>query len=212
VWSTLPLPLLARMTDPAPPADAVAAAGRLTFRAMVLVYVSVSTAPGGGRYTPFDAHYLPDAAIPVSRLSEPANYRDGDDPRDHSVLCAEIPCAVGDELWTAGDEALTEVVLGALAATGLPAPTVRAVEVRRLPHVYPVYRAGYGHDLARLDAWAARQPALLTLGRQGLFVHDNTHHALAMAWAAADALGEDGFDDAAWAAARRRFATHVVED
>jgi hypothetical protein len=44
-------------------------------------------------------------------------------------------------------------------------------------------------------------------------VHDNTHHALAMAWAAADALRADGtFDDAAWAAARGRFARHVVQD
>jgi hypothetical protein len=34
-----------------------------------------------------------------------------------------------------------------------------------------------------------------------------------MAWAAADALGPDGsFDRAAWAAARTRFAGHVVED
>jgi hypothetical protein len=64
-----------------------------------------------------------------------------------------------------------------------------------------------------LDDWAAAQPRLLTFGRLGLFVHDNTHHALAMAWAAVDALRADGtFDDAAWAAARGRFARHVVED
>jgi hypothetical protein len=64
-----------------------------------------------------------------------------------------------------------------------------------------------------LDDWAAAQPRLLTFGRLGLFVHDNTHHALAMAWAAADALRPDGsFDHAAWAVARGRFARHVVED
>jgi hypothetical protein len=34
-----------------------------------------------------------------------------------------------------------------------------------------------------------------------------------MAWAAADALSRDGgFDRTAWAAARTRFAGHVVED
>ena len=44
-------------------------------------------------------------------------------------------------------------------------------------------------------------------------MHDNTHHALAMAWAAADAVGPDGLvDEAQWVAARARFATHVVED
>ena len=44
-------------------------------------------------------------------------------------------------------------------------------------------------------------------------MHDNAHHALAMAWAAVDCLGPDGSWDApSWAAARRRFAEHVVED
>jgi len=87
------------------------------------------------------------------------------------------------------------------------------VHVERLAHAYPVLRAGYADDLARLDAWAAAQPALLTLGRQGLFVHDNAHHALSMAWAAVDCLRPDGgFDEGAWAAARARFARHVVED
>jgi hypothetical protein len=53
----------------------------------------------------------------------------------------------------------------------------------------------------------------VTLGRGGLHAHDNTHHALAMGWAAADALRADGTWDAdAWAASRRAFAAHVVED
>jgi hypothetical protein len=85
--------------------------------------------------------------------------------------------------------------------------------MRRLPNVYPVYRVGYTTPFHALDAWAAAQPALLSFGRLGLFVHDNTHHALAMAWAAADALAPDGaFDHAAWSAARESFTTHVVED
>jgi len=55
-------------------------------------------------------------------------------------------------------------------------------------------------------------PGVTTLGRLGLFAHDNTHHALAMARDAAAALTDDGWDDAAWAAARERFRHHVVED
>ena len=88
-----------------------------------------------------------------------------------------------------------------------------AVEVRRLPRVYPRYRVGFERDLAALEAWAAAQPRLLTFGRQGLFVPDNTHHALAMGSAAADALAADGsFDQVAWQAARDGFRAHVVED
>jgi len=177
---------------------------------MVLVFVEHR----GGRWTPFDAHYLPGPETPVTRLSEPANYRvSADDPADRSVVCAEIPCAVGDEVWSAGDDDLAEIVDAALRVTGLPALRRGQVVVRRLPHVYPVYEQGYEGALRRLDAWAGSLPRVTTFGRLGLFAHDNTHHALAMAYDAVAALRADGSrDEAAWAAARARFAAHVVED
>jgi hypothetical protein len=54
---------------------------------------------------------------------------------------------------------------------------------------------------------------VLTFGRQGLYAHDNTHHAMYMAQAAARCLLPDGSLDAdAWARERRIFETHVVED
>jgi hypothetical protein len=129
------------------------------------------------------------------------------------VLCAESPCDPGDRLWGADDPTLAAVAVAGLVEAGLPRPPVAGVELVRLPHAYPILRTGFEERLARLDAWASAQPALLTLGRQGLFVHDNAHHALAMAWAAVDCLRPDGgFDAAGWAAARARFAAHVVED
>jgi protoporphyrinogen oxidase len=209
VWSTLPVTSLARMTDPAPGPAALAAAAALEYRAMALVYLVVPR----HRYTPFDAHYLPGGSTPVTRVSEPRNYRDGDDPDGVTVLCAEIPCAPDDRLFAAPADELGRVALDGLEEAGLPRPEVAGVEVARLRHAYPVLRAGAAGRLAELEAWAAGQPSLLTLGRQALFVHDNAHHALAMAWAAGDCLGRDSsFDDAGWARARRRFAAHVVED
>jgi protoporphyrinogen oxidase len=177
---------------------------------MLCVYLVLD----GGRYSAYDAHYLPDPGTPVTRVSEPPNYRDGDDPPSRTVLCAELPCSRDSDLWQAGNDRLAGLVRAALADRGLPDPgPVRRVAVRRLPNVYPVYRVGYSAPFQALDAWAAAQPALLSFGRLGLFVHDNTHHALAMAWAAADALAPDGaFDHAAWSAARESFTTHVVED
>jgi protoporphyrinogen oxidase len=201
---------LARMTSPAPPLAAVEAASRLRFRAMVLVYV----VHDGGRWTEYDAHYLPGPETPITRISEPANYRESaEDPADRTVLCAEIPCSTGDAIWEADEAALGDLVEEALAVTGLP-PVRRAdVVVRRVPHVYPVYGRGYEGDLRRLDAWASSLARVTTFGRLGLFAHDNTHHALAMGYDAVDALGSDGrWDVDAWAAARERFAAHVVED
>jgi protoporphyrinogen oxidase len=99
-----------------------------------------------------------------------------------------------------------------LVATGLPAARPVKVATRRLPHVYPVYRPGFADELAALERWAT-DAGLVTFGRQGLFTPDNTHHALAMGWAAADALHPDGtFDHTAWQADRDGFRSFVVED
>ena len=53
-FSTLPLPLLARITRPAPSLAEIEAAHWLRYRAVVLYLVHE-----GGRWSPYDAHYLP---------------------------------------------------------------------------------------------------------------------------------------------------------
>ena len=204
VWSTAPLTALARLTEPSP------AIPDLRHRAMVLLYLVVDRP----RWTSFDAHYFPGPDVLASRVSEPRNYRDSDDdPRDTTVLCAEIACDEGDAVWQAADGDLADRLADELAATGLARPGPVAVESRRLPRVYPLYRPGFADDLAGLERWAATIPGLVTFGRQGLFTPDNTHHALAMGWAAAAALDADGtFDTPTWTAARDGFRGFVVED
>lgn len=210
VFSTVPLPVLARMWSPAPDDEVVAAARQLRSRAMVLVHLVVEGRP----WTPYDAHYLPEAWTPVTRITEPANYRDSsDDPTGHTVLTAEVPCDLGDATWTADDTELRDTVLAAIDHARLPRPEVREVVTRRLPAAYPILVPGTAERVQRLEDWAATRPHLLTFGRHGLFVHDNSHHALTMAWAAVDALAEDGtLDRAQWARRREGFRDHVVED
>ncbi|HXV93961.1 MAG TPA: hypothetical protein VD813_11725, partial [Pseudonocardia sp.] len=210
VFSTVPITALARIVEPGPPAEVLAPASGLRFRAMALVYLVLEGRP----WTGFDAHYLPGAGTPVTRVSEPLNYRvSADDPADRTVLCAEVPCAPGDAVWAASDADLGERVAEDLARAGLPRPRPAEVVVRRLPHVYPVYDVGFAERLAGLDTWATALPGVTTFGRLGMFAHDNTHHAFAMAYDAVDALtAGPAFDRGAWAAARERFAEHVVED
>jgi protoporphyrinogen oxidase len=213
VFSTLTQRSLGRVARPAPSAQVVGDAAGLRFRAMVLVYLVHE----GGRWTRFDAHYLPGPQTPVSRVSEPANFRDSlEDPADRTVLCAEIPCAVGDLVWTATDESLGDLVLDGLARCGLPEVQVAQVQVRRLPQVYPVYSCGYQDRLAGLTAWAERLAHVTTFGRLGLFAHDNTHHELRAAYDAADCLrpgpdGGVGFDHLAWQAAQERHRQIVTD-
>ncbi|MGH9086418.1 MAG: protoporphyrinogen/coproporphyrinogen oxidase [Acidimicrobiales bacterium] len=209
VWSTAPLGALASMVDGAP-TDIAAAASRLRHRAMVLLYLVVD-AP---RWTDLDAHYLPDPDVMATRVSEPKRYRDSvDDPADHTVLCAEIPCAVDDEVWLADPGDLAVRLVEELAAAGLPPIRVTSAEVRRVQRLYPVYTHGYERDLALVEGWVDGLPGVVTFGRQGLFVADNTHHVLAMARDLAGCVGDDGgVDPRHWASARVAFRDFVVED
>jgi protoporphyrinogen oxidase len=210
VWSTIPVGALARRLDPAPPAAVLDAAARLELRAMLLVYLVLGTQ----RFSEYDAHYFPGPEVPFTRLSEPKNYAALEEPRGRTVLCAELPCAPSDPVFSLGDAALGELVIDGLARAGLPvrAPLLE-VAVRRLPAAYPIYRRGFEAHFAALDAALDAVPGLLTFGRQGLFAHDNTHHALAMALGATDCLSDDGaFDHGEWHRYRRIFASHVVED
>jgi protoporphyrinogen oxidase len=209
VWSTIPITMLARLTSPAPSPELTSAAPGIDYRAMLLVYLQLDV----DRFTPTDAHYFPESQIAITRLSEPKNYSDLTTPAGSTVLCAELPCSPDDAVWSMSDAELGQLVERDIHTAGLPLgrPAV-AVHVKRLRFAYPVYLTGYERHFDAHDTWASRQPRLLTFGRQGLFAHDNTHHALYMAYCAAECLSEGVFDDARWAGFRRIFATHVVED
>ena len=210
VWSTLPVSLLVRSMQPDAPAEITDAARRISFRGMILIYVTLEQ----DQFTEYDAHYFPEASIPISRLSEPKNYSAAAEPRGVTVLCAELPADPGSPEWEMSDEELGERLCTWLGQAGLPvrARVLRAT-TRKLRQAYPVYVRGYEDDFARADRWLGQIDGLLTFGRQGLFVHDNTHHALFMARAAAECLAPDGsFDHKLWAHYREIFETHVVED
>ena len=179
-------------------------------RAMVLVYLVLDRRP----YTTHDAHYLPDRHVLPTRVSEPTNYRDSaDDPADRTVLCAEIPCWPGDDVWTATPEALAARVADDLVRSGLPDPRHVDVHIERLPSVYPVMTSQALGALARAERALTLSRRVTVLGRQGLATPDNTHHVLEMGVQSARCVRSDGtFDHEAWAAARDGFRAFVVAD
>jgi protoporphyrinogen oxidase len=209
VWSTIPITLLARLVRGGLTEAVMRASAGIQYRAMLLVYLVLDQ----DQFTEYDAHYLPAADVSITRLSEPKNYSASAEPQGRTVLCAELPCDADDATWRKDDEALGRQVADDLARAGIPLarPPVE-VHVRRLRQAYPIYLNGYEKPFGVLDQWASALPRLVNYGRQGLFAHDNTHHALAMAYAAVEALEPAGWNAARWEASRRVFETHVVED
>ncbi len=210
VWSTIPIAALLRSLSPTPEQQYLEAAAQIKLRSMLLIYLVLET----DQFSEFDAHYFPGADIPITRLSEPKNYSASQEPRGATALCAELPCDVTDKEWGMPDVELGQLVLDSLKVAGIPvrAP-VRQVLVRRIPHAYPIYENGFERHFRVVDEYVNGIDRLLTFGRQGLFVHDNTHHALFMAYSAARCLdGEGQFDQQQWREYRRAFEAHVVED
>jgi len=210
VWSTIPISILINGMQPAAPDDVLGATSKISFRGMILVYLVLDQ----DQFTTFDAYYFPEESIPISRLSEPKNFSTSTEPRGRTVLCAELPSDPGRPEWEMSDEELGKRLCNWLEQAGLPKPArVVKVVTRRLRQAYPVYDRDYEKHFSKMDQWVGEIEGMLTFGRQGLFAHDNTHHTLAMAYAAAGCLSPDGrFDHARWADHRKEFETHVVED
>jgi protoporphyrinogen oxidase len=210
IWSTIPVTSLAGSMEPPPPANVLQAARGIDFRGMILIYLVLEQE----RFAEYDAYYFPESNVPISRLSEPKNFTGGQGPENVTMLCAELPCSAEGPDWERSDQDLGRMVCDALASVGLPvrAP-IRKVVTRRLRHAYPIYRPGYEKDFDQLDQWISRFDSLLTFGRQGLFSHDNLHHALYMGYSAAECMSPSGcFDRKKWLDYRHAFESHVVED
>ncbi len=210
VYSTIPLTTVVKLMDPPPPPEVIMAAEAIRFRGMILVYLILET----DQFTEYDAHYFPELSIPISRMSEPKNYSSAAEPKGRTILCAELPCDPGEKWWDMSDEELGQHYCEWLGNLGLPVkvPVIRT-ETRRIAHAYPVYDLDYQRHFETVDNWLSSLDGFLSFGRQGLFAHDNTHHAFAMAYAAADVLTEEGgIDRAKWAEHRHEFESHRVED
>lgn len=210
VLSTIPIERLVGMLVPTAPASVIEAATRIRWRSLRVVWMTLPV----DRYTPYDAHYFPELAIPIARLSEPKNYGDSTAPRGRTVLCAEIPYDAGDAIDRSDDDMIGRRVVDALEAAGLPRPpTPSGVRSVRVPHAYPIYTQTVESAFGTIDGWLNDMPGLLTVGRLGLLAHDNTHHALRMGLDAARCVRADGtIDREAWAGRREAFRAHVVED
>ncbi len=210
IFSTIPLTAMTNLLQPSAPEGVRTAAAKLSFRAMVLHYLVLGKKP----FTPFDAHYFPEKEVIFSRMSEPANYRCSVEPADRTGLCFEIPCNVGDDIWRMSEQELTDRVLSDLAKCDLTV-TGRVLHSfsKRVPFIYPVYDLNFSENLQVINDYLIKIPKLISLGRQGLFVHDNTHHTIEMAWRAAECLNDDGrWDDGQWQCHLLAFAENVVED
>ena len=175
VISTLPLPRLVTMLGNVVDDSALAAASRLRFRHVRLLFLRLSRP----RLSDKASIYIPDPAFCVSRISEPRNRSAVMAPKDETAVVAEAPFFSGDAIERLSPSEFAGRVVGELSALRLLDPG-DVVESREhvLANAYPVYENGYGRDVQCILESLGGIENLDTLGRAGRFVYSHLHDQL----------------------------------
>jgi protoporphyrinogen oxidase len=182
VVNTLAINDAARMFTPALDQEALDAASKLRFRAIVFVGLKLN------RPRVLRASFMYFREHSFNRITDLAHFGFHMDPPGTTLVMAEIACDPKDAFWTDEAAAVEAVVSDLVREKIIERGEVLATHVFRARHAYPVYALGYEAALETLlDAFASLEN-VETAGRQGRFQYVNTHIAMRMGASAADAL------------------------
>ncbi len=155
--------------------------------------------------------YTPEARYWFGRVGVIGNYSEAQRITGETALCVEIP----EGRWGPTEDFTQrlEPLLEQLTHARILPPGLRPLEVvqRYLPDVYPMYTVGWQQSWRAAMAEVADQQRVLPIGRQGLFLHCNVDHAVAISRAAVAhlAAGGTGRD---WPARAQTFLGMQVRD
>jgi protoporphyrinogen oxidase len=191
--STIPVTAMAKSVEPAPPQEVLEAIKGLDYVAIVFVYLKINKE----QVSPDNWVYLPEKRLTVHRISEFKNFSPHCAPKGKTMICAEITCRVGDEIWRAGPEKLREIAIRDLATVGLLKESeVAETFTRKIPFAYPIYDLHYSGHLKKIMDFVHSLDNLKSGGRQGLFRYNNMDQSIEMGRKIAEAekQGRGGHD------------------
>ncbi len=183
--SSLPLPRLVQMLNPAPPAEVLEAASRLSFRDLIVVTVMVNRP----QVTDQTWIYIPEKGIPFGRIHEPTNWSRKMAPEGKTHLVTEFFSTRGDALWNKPDAELVETTIDHLGRLGfIRRDEVIGSAVVRASRAYPLFEVGFEKNCAAIIGYLRRFENLHMAGRVGLFKYYNMDHAIGSGISAAEAV------------------------
>ena len=188
--SSMPITLLARCLDPAPPARILEAAQGLKYRDFLIVPLVIDLKD----IFPDNWIYIHSPEFKVGRIQNFKNWSAAMVP-DTSKTCVgmEYFCSEGDNLWELSDEALIQLAGQEIVGLGL-VPDLKYVEdgtVIRQKKAYPVYDGEYRQHLQIIQDYLKQFENLQTVGRNGMHRYNNQDHSMLTGLLAAkNILGE----------------------
>jgi protoporphyrinogen oxidase len=188
--SSMPLPRLISILEPAPPREVMAAARQLSFRSFILVGLIVEQC----HLFPDQWIYIHNPAVSVGRIQNFKNWSAAMVPEEGKTSVGmEYFCTEGDRLWTLPDSDLVALAARELSVLGLASQQdVTDAVVFRQPKAYPVYDQGYDLNLGIIKQYLASFDNLQTVGRNGMHRYNNMDHSMATGrLAARNIMGEN---------------------
>ena len=172
VVSTLPLSLLIRIMDPAPPEEIVQLANSLRYRHVRLVALFLNKPTINGNAT----IYFPEKSFPFTRIYEPRNRSPFMSPPGKTSLVIEIPCHREDAIWGMANDQLAGLVADRLIDIGwIESHEVLGNWCGQMNYAYPILELGFEEKVSRIFDWLDRFENLSLSGRNGKFAYTHLH-------------------------------------
>jgi protoporphyrinogen oxidase len=172
VVSTLPLSLLIRIMDPAPPERIVNLANSLRYRHVRLVALFLNRPTVNGNATT----YFPEKGFPFTRIYEPRNRSQFMSPPGKTSLVVEIPCHHEDEIWNLSNDAIADLIAQKLVEIDwIQSDEVMGHWCGQLNYAYPILELGFEEKVAQIFEWLDRFENLSLSGRNGKFAYTHLH-------------------------------------
>jgi protoporphyrinogen oxidase len=175
VVSTLPITNFVHIMEPNPKEEVLKAAKRLRYRNVILVSFFIN------RETITEAAtiYFPDRQFPFTRIYEPKKRSAYMSPPGKTSLVVEIPCWLDDNLWSAEDNKLIQIIFPYLSQIWMiKREECIDMSVKRLCCSYPVLEMGFEGKVEILYNYLNAFVNLELSGRSGRFVYAWIHDML----------------------------------
>lgn len=185
VANTLPISLLLRIMDPAPPAEILKVAEGLEFRHLLIIVILIDKES----ITPNATVYFPDEEFPFTRAYEPRNRSDWMSPEGKTSLVIEFPCKMSDSYWDQDQSEVAKIVVDKLIQVGwFTQDQVIDSFVKRLPFAYPVLEKDFESRIETVMSFFDQFKNLHFSGRNGKFMYTHMHDMMVYGKEISDAI------------------------
>jgi len=175
VINSLPISMVIRLLNPAPPKEILDVAQKLKFRHIKLVIVLLNKKSVNNAAT----MYFPDKKFVFTRCYEPRNRSATMSPEGKTSLVAEVPHSLNDNIAKLTDTELMDKVKEQLLATRLFfEEEIINVFVYSIPFAYPVLIKDYESEFRKLHFYLDRFENFYNTGRNGLFQYSWVHNMM----------------------------------